>query len=222
MSTKTTGTAQDSAAERAMPEEEIVSRAAVVDWLNDNDIEVTDRQIAELFYAVPAQPAPAQAVVPADAAEPTCTACGATLHEVTQSPNSYLSAEQFDADKLGDWYCKCCPQGPSDGSRTHRYFWDRDLVAPALAAAPQPSSAPAPAQPGQEGQEGERNTLPFAHVTDENCTDPGLLWAEIHHLRAAVQGPEGYPSWQAAAAAERARRVKLETAALAAQRKVKP
>lgn len=93
----------------------------------------------------------AQAGVPADAAEPTCTACGATLHEVTQSPNSYLSAEQFDADKLGDWYCKCCPQGPSDGSRTHRYFWNSDLVAPALAA-PQPSPSPAPAQPGQEGE----------------------------------------------------------------------
>lgn len=108
----------------------------------------------------------AQAGVPADAAEPTCTACGATLHEVTQSPNSYLSAEQFDADKLGDWYCKCCPQGPSDGSRTHRYFWNSDLVAPALAAAPQPSSSPAPA----DRQPGDNNVQ---LDTDSNPATPG-------------------------------------------------
>lgn len=55
-----------------------------------------------------------------------------------QSPNSYLSAEQFDADKLGDWYCKCCPKGPSEGSSTHRYFWNRDLGA----SAPQADSQP--------------------------------------------------------------------------------
>lgn len=68
-----------------------------------------------------------------------CNACGAELLEVKQSPNSYLSAEQFDADKLGDWYCKCCPKGPSEGSSTHRYFWNRDLGA----SAPQADSQPA-------------------------------------------------------------------------------
>ena len=40
--------------------------------------------------------------------------------------------------------------------------------------------------------------------------DPARLWAEIHKLRAAVQGPQGYATWQDAAAAERARRVKAE------------
>ena len=32
------------------------------------------------------------------------------------------------------------------------------------------------------------------------------LWAEIHRLRAAVAGPEGYAGWQDAAASERVRR----------------
>ena len=39
--------------------------------------------------------------------------------------------------------------------------------------------------------------------------DPARLWAEIHRLRAAVQGPDGYASWQDAATAERVQRVKL-------------
>lgn len=38
------------------------------------------------------------------------------------------------------------------------------------------------------------------------------LWAEIHRLRAAVKGPDGYASWQDAATAERLRRVKAEKA----------
>ena len=63
-----------------------------------------------------------------------CDACGSELLEVLQSPDSYLSAEQFDADKLGDWYCKCCPKGPSKGSSTHRYFWNRDLGSSPAAA----------------------------------------------------------------------------------------
>lgn len=45
--------------------------------------------------------------------------------------------------------------------------------------------------------------------------DPARLWAEIHLLRAAVQGPDGYATWQDAATAERVRRVKAEKAHLA-------
>ena len=44
--------------------------------------------------------------------------------------------------------------------------------------------------------------------------DPARLWAEIHRLRAAVQGPDGYATWQDAATAERVRRVKAEKAQL--------
>ena len=51
----------------------------------------------------------------------------------------------------------------------------------------------------------------------DNEEDPGVLWAEIHRLRAAVAGPAGYASWQDAATAERVRRVKAEQA-LAAER----
>jgi hypothetical protein len=40
--------------------------------------------------------------------------------------------------------------------------------------------------------------------------DPARLWAEIHRLRAAVQGPDGYATWQDAATAERVRRVRAE------------
>ena len=42
--------------------------------------------------------------------------------------------------------------------------------------------------------------------------DAVALWAEIHRLRAAVQGPDGYATWQEAATAERVRRVQAEKA----------
>ena len=42
--------------------------------------------------------------------------------------------------------------------------------------------------------------------------DPARLWTEIHTLRAAVKGPDGYATWQQAATAERVRRVKAERA----------
>lgn len=42
--------------------------------------------------------------------------------------------------------------------------------------------------------------------------DPARLWAEIHRLRAAVKGPDGYATWQEAALAERMRRVCVERA----------
>ncbi|MGQ3051047.1 MAG: hypothetical protein ACT6S0_04620 [Roseateles sp.] len=45
---------------------------------------------------------------------------------------------------------------------------------------------------------------------DPNEEDAGALWAEIHRLRAAVQGPDGYETWQQAAVAERVRRVAAE------------
>lgn len=43
--------------------------------------------------------------------------------------------------------------------------------------------------------------------------DPAKLWAEIHQLRAAVAGPHGHASWQAAAIAERAKHDQLRDAA---------
>lgn len=75
--------------------------------------------------------------------EPKCSACGARLQEVTQGPNSYLSADQFDADKLGDWFCECCPEGPNKGSRKHRYFDNYELAAA-------PTTQPAPRLPERD------------------------------------------------------------------------
>jgi len=40
--------------------------------------------------------------------------------------------------------------------------------------------------------------------------DPARLWAEIHTLRAAAAGPNGYATWQEAATSERMRRVRNE------------
>jgi len=45
---------------------------------------------------------------------------------------------------------------------------------------------------------------------DPNESNPAVLWAEIARLRAAVQGPDGYATWQEAATAERLRRVRAE------------
>lgn len=47
--------------------------------------------------------------------------------------------------------------------------------------------------------------------------DPARLWAEIHLLRAAVQGPDGYATWKDAAVVERVRRVRAEQALKASQ-----
>lgn len=37
---------------------------------------------------------------------------------------------------------------------------------------------------------------------DDNEECPARLWAEIHRLRAQIEGPAGHESWQAAAVAE--------------------
>jgi len=54
-------------------------------------------------------------------------------------------------------------------------------------------------------------------MLDDDEADPVRLWAEIHRLRAAVQGPDGHPSWQAAATAERMRRVRAGNALVRAR-----
>lgn len=49
-----------------------------------------------------------------------------------------------------------------------------------------------------------------SHLSSPEESDPVTLWAEIHRLRAAVQGPDGFETWQEAATAERVRRVAAE------------
>lgn len=50
----------------------------------------------------------------------------------------------------------------------------------------------------------ERETL------DPNEDNPYVLWREIHRLRAALRGPDGFATWKDAAVSERVRRVKAE------------
>lgn len=45
---------------------------------------------------------------------------------------------------------------------------------------------------------------------DPNEENAAILWAEIHALRNAIKGPEGYATWRDAAVAERVRRVRAE------------
>lgn len=54
--------------------------------------------------------------------------------------------------------------------------------------------------------------LPEPDKLDPNEQDAVTLWAEIWRLRTALQGPDGYATWQDAATAERVRRVKAEAA----------
>lgn len=56
---------------------------------------------------------------------PGCPDCGVKLQKVTQSPNSMLNREQFDAAKVGDWFCEDCT---SNVTRTgYKYFWTHEL-----------------------------------------------------------------------------------------------
>lgn len=81
---------------------------------------------------------------------------------------------------------------PVDIQKLPQFAWEDRDDAWEVAAAPLP-----PAQP--------------THTNlDPNESDPIALWAEICRLREAIQGPDGYETWQQAATAERARRVKAE------------
>jgi hypothetical protein len=69
------------------------------------------------------------------------------------------------------------------------------LLLPKLNEALASLASPPPAQPAP---------------ANENDWTEVDLWAEIHRLRAAVQGPDGYATWQDAAVDERIKRVKAE------------
>lgn len=45
--------------------------------------------------------------------------------------------------------------------------------------------------------------------TEDLWLENAELWAEIHRLRAAVKGPDGYETWQDAATDEKLKRVRL-------------
>jgi hypothetical protein len=55
-----------------------------------------------------------------------------------------------------------------------------------------------------------RESLGLPENPEENEDDPSVLWAEIHRLRAEVQGPHPHATWKDAAIAERMHRVVAE------------
>lgn len=50
---------------------------------------------------------------------------------------------------------------------------------------------------------------------DPNERDPNMLWAEIHRLRAEMEGPAGFATWKDAAIAERLNARKAQAALVA-------
>jgi hypothetical protein len=57
----------------------------------------------------------------------TCPSCKNPLQPVKQSPNSLLNAEQFDAIKVGDYYCETCPSN-GRGKTNYCYYWTHELT----------------------------------------------------------------------------------------------
>lgn len=54
-----------------------------------------------------------------------CPDCKAKLIKVRQSSNSYLSTNQFNAIKAGDYYCSDCADKTTKSG--FKYFWEKDL-----------------------------------------------------------------------------------------------
>jgi len=55
-----------------------------------------------------------------------CPQCQGPIKWVSQSPNSPLNSDQFDAVKAGDCYCPTCPSN-GRGKNPFAYWWEREL-----------------------------------------------------------------------------------------------
>jgi hypothetical protein len=55
----------------------------------------------------------------------TCPTCCRRLHRVTNT-GSWMTSEQFDAVKAGDWYCDACPDN-GRGKSGKCYWWDTEV-----------------------------------------------------------------------------------------------
>lgn len=108
--------------------------------------------------------------------------------------------------------------------RPRRYCCYKDSPCPTHAAAFRALVGAALDAPGDciEKLEALRSHAPDTEVASamsamlgpllDSEEDPARLWAEIHMLRADVQGPDGFATWKEAAAAERSQRLKLREA----------
>jgi uncharacterized protein YbaR (Trm112 family) len=55
-----------------------------------------------------------------------CPSCRNPLKAVTQSENSMLNEEQFNAVRAGDYYCDICPSN-GRGDTEYKYYWENEL-----------------------------------------------------------------------------------------------
>ncbi|GMW02629.1 MAG: hypothetical protein AMXMBFR84_37650 [Candidatus Hydrogenedentota bacterium] len=56
---------------------------------------------------------------------PLCPQCDQPVKRVSRSPNSYMTEEQFDAVKAGDWFCDNC--SGDRGQTGYAYFWQSEI-----------------------------------------------------------------------------------------------
>ena len=56
---------------------------------------------------------------------PNCPKCGDELVRVEYPRGSYLSRDQFESVKAGDWFCTQCSDDKAMSG--YAYFWDKDL-----------------------------------------------------------------------------------------------
>jgi len=112
------------------------------------------------------------------------------------------------------------PVAPAPAATPDPAYWFERTSADAAPAAvparnepPEPLGAPASpsGSPLQQPAAASAAILGAARL-DPNEADPLVLWAEIARLKAAIQGPAGFASWQDAAVSERVRRVRAERA----------
>lgn len=141
------------------------------------------------------------AAVPAPAEGDGGEALAKALHDVCLSASSLNSGPSHRIEVNGE---------PVYWQREEWIRWMLDEVLPdarkvlnAHTMRAKPDTQPKGTQP-----------VRYPHPDEDDAV---TLWAEIHRLRAAVQGPDGYATWQEAATAERVRRVAAEKALAASQ-----
>ena len=61
-----------------------------------------------------------------DAADPRCPECGVSMERVEQGSPRMLNADQYDAIKPGDWFCRHCPG--DRGKSGYLYLWNREVT----------------------------------------------------------------------------------------------
>lgn len=194
-----------SAAQAGVPAEATVNRETVIEWLDANDIEVTDRQIAGLFHAAAPQPNPSPAPADPDGeAFRTAARLGLTLRfyggcaqsSIPGTPSAYEVVPGCDrAEAMRKAVAQAAEVIAAGGKAQECGNSPYDEG---------PFTMSAPAQPGQEGEEGELQPCPcgktptalqitgdeqakWAHVSGNCC---GTWEVEYRNNYAKLASPE--------------------------------